>query len=327
MWGDGEYGTTTHPQYSTLDLWAKDTVRPIVNASCCPTFIIATTGAWLTILGWAITADVEIVVQPLIDIMWLGEATLYEDTHVYNVARVFAALRKSLHDLEAYYRGLALEPTPNTPSPASFPHPTTFTAADGSEVQFRYLQRLEDDAASVTFLAETVKSGASENVSRIVVKFVDRYGADAHRLLARANLAPALLYFGALDGKTMTTEQDVVKFGLYVGPIRMVVMEFVDGSTVADDAKRPDNAKEKLTNALRVLHAEDYVFGDLRAPNVMFTKDGELRLIDFNWAGKDGVATYPRRLSTTVRWAAGVEEFGPMRKEHDLEMLERLFPL
>ncbi|KAH8091679.1 hypothetical protein BXZ70DRAFT_898674 [Cristinia sonorae] len=182
MWGDGEYSPTTRPQYSTLDLWAKDTMRPIVNASCCPTFIIATTGAWLTILGWAITADVEVVVQPLMDIMWLGEATPYEDTHVYNVARVFAALRKSLHDLEAYYRGLALEPTPNTQSPASFPHPTTFTAADGSEVQFRYLQRLEDNAASVTFLAETVKSGASGIVNKIVVKFVDRYGADAHRL-------------------------------------------------------------------------------------------------------------------------------------------------
>ncbi|KAH8091693.1 hypothetical protein BXZ70DRAFT_1011097 [Cristinia sonorae] len=322
MFGEGSYDPITKAEYSTLDFWAKEGMGPYVNASCCPTFILATAGAWLTILGFVVTGSpIEVVAQPLADILWLGEATPYEDTHVYNVARVFNALRRCLDELEAYYRGLTLPPT-SSPTPASFPYPTVYTH-DDAEVRFKYVQRLQDSASSIIFLAET-----EDEASKLVVKFVDRYGADAHRLLANAGYAPALHYFGSLDGRTPATAPDVMKSGLYIGPVRMVVMEYVEGTTlhdaVHDREDIPANVRQETTRALSILHNAGFVYGDLRSPNVMLSKSG-LKLIDFDWAGKEGVATYPRRLSKDIPWAKGVADFAPMRKAHDLEMLDKVF--
>ncbi|KAH8091727.1 kinase-like domain-containing protein [Cristinia sonorae] len=320
--GEGGCDPITKAEYSTLNCWSKEGMRPYVNASCCPTFILATAGAWLTIFGFVIIGSpIEVVAQPLVDIMWLGEATPYEDTHVYNVARVFNALRRCLDELEAYYRGLTLPPT-SSPTPASFPYPTVYTCGE-DEFRFKYVCRLEEGAWSATFLAET-----EDETSKLVVKFVDRYGADAHRLLANAGYAPALHYFGTLDGRTPTTTPDVMKSGLYVGPVRMVVMEYVEGTTLHDAVRDgediPANVRQEIAHALSILHNAGFVYGDLRSPNVMLSKSS-LKLIDFDWAGKEGVATYPRRLSKDIRWAKGVADFAPMRKAHDLEMLDKVF--
>ncbi|KAH8091732.1 hypothetical protein BXZ70DRAFT_898781 [Cristinia sonorae] len=331
MWGEGGCDPITQAEYSTLNCWAERDMKPYVNATCCPTFILATAGAWLTILGFVIVGSpIKVVAQPLMDIMWLGEATPSEDTHVYNVARVFNALRRCLDELEAYYRGITLPPTSRhtlpTPTSASlFPYPTMYTH-DNAEVRFKYL--ITDDALSrrrcFLALAET-----EDKTSKLVVKFVDRYGADAHRLLANAGYAPALHYFGTLDGRTPTTSPDVMKSGLYIGPLRMVVMEYVEGITlhdaVHDEEDIPANVRQEMADALSILHNAGFVYGDLRSPNVMLTKGGP-KLVDFDWAGKDGVATYPRRLSKDIPWAKGVADFAPMRKAHDLEMLEKLFP-
>ncbi|KAH8091692.1 hypothetical protein BXZ70DRAFT_898736 [Cristinia sonorae] len=329
MWGEGGCDPITQAEYTALNCWAEGDMKPYVDATCCPTFILATAGAWLTILGCVIVGNaIEMVVQPLEDIMWLGEATPYEDTHVYNVARVFNALRRSLDELEAYYRGVTLPPSTSSPTPpsptaaVSFPYPTMYTH-DDAEVRFKYVQRLQDSASSVAFLAET-----EDKTSKLVVKFVDRYGADAHRLLANAGYAPALHYFGSIDGRTPATTPDVMKSGLYIGPVRMVVMEYVEGATlhdaVHDREDIPANAKQETARALSILHNAGFVFGDLRSPNVMLSKSG-LKLIDFDWAGKEGVATYPRRLSKGIPWAKGVADFAPMRKAHDLEMLDKVF--
>ena len=54
----------------------------------------------------------------------------------------------------------------------------------------------------------------------------------------------------------------------------------------------PGNAREQVEGAIRKLHENRFVFGDLRAPNVLFSK-GKVFLIDFDWAGKIGEARYP----------------------------------
>jgi len=75
------------------------------------------------------------------------------------------------------------------------------------------------------------------------------------------------------------------------------------------------------------LHQADYVFGDLRGPNVMITKNNEVMFIDFDMVGKHGESTYPIMMSPSIQWADGVADgLCVMLKEHDLEMLKRLVP-
>lgn len=66
------------------------------------------------------------------------------------------------------------------------------------------------------------------------------------------------------------------------------------------------------------------MFGDLRPPNVMITKDEEVKLIDFNWAGEEDQAKYPSLISPEISWPEGVKPLALMRREHDFDMLNKL---
>jgi len=76
-------------------------------------------------------------------------------------------------------------------------------------------------------------------------------------------------------------------FGLHLGPLRMVVKDYVDGENgeVPELGDRPRDTHERVKAAIERLHASVYVFGDLRPPNIMFS-DRKVLLVDFDWAGK-----------------------------------------
>jgi serine/threonine protein kinase len=218
--------------------------------------------------------------------------------------------------------------------PRLFPYPTKFkdfytSVTPGPEcTEFEYIDAFSADTANVTFLAK-VKSPDQ----KLVIKFVDWYGAEAHELLARNGLAPRLLYCGLLDGTqdfriTDGHPQGSAKVcGLHVGPMRMVVMDFIEGKTVEKMSPVPSDAREKTLKAIKKLHDAQLVFGDLRAPNVMIS-EGKVFLIDFDWAGRVGQARYPRNLSRSVNWPAKAEdlEMMPILMDHDLTMLDSSFP-
>ena len=69
-------------------------------------------------------------------------------------------------------------------------------------------------------------------------------------------------------------------------------------------------------------HNKRLVCGDLRPPNVLFS-GGKVFLIDFDWAGKEGEARYPRGLSRSVTWAAGAQESERqlIEPKHDAKVL------
>ncbi|KAK0490450.1 hypothetical protein IW261DRAFT_13590 [Armillaria novae-zelandiae] len=92
-------------------------------------------------------------------------------------------------------------------------------------------------------------------------------------------------------------------------------------------AALPPNVVGDLERALNILHAEGLVFGDLRRRNIMIIpEDNTVRLIDFDWAGKENEARYPIHLnqSKEVKWADGVGSYGKIDKTHDLDMLNLL---
>ena len=99
----------------------------------------------------------------------------------------------------------------------------------------------------------------------------------------------------------------------------MVVMGYVDGDTLAR-AKQTMNeetiekVRSGVRSALKLLHDSGLVFGDLRPPNVMLTKTGKVKLIDFNWAGEEDQAKYPALMSQGIAWPEGVKALAVIRE-------------
>ena len=146
-------------------------------------------------------------------------------------------------------------------------------------------------------------------------------------------MAPRLLYCGLLNGEddvrnAGSRARGIIKTGgLYCGPIRMVVMEHIEGDTVDKVSAPPKNAREKTEETIQKLHDAQLVFGNLRPSNVMLSWD-KLFLIDFDWAGRLNEARYPMTLPRNVRWPREARELEmkPILMDHDWFMLDQLFP-
>jgi tRNA A-37 threonylcarbamoyl transferase component Bud32 len=108
-----------------------------------------------------------------------------------------------------------------------------------------------------------------------------------------------------------------------VGLMQMVVMEFVQGEQWFSPLHSP-LYWEKLKGAIQLYHAEGFVHGDLRAPNILVTPDGP-KILDFDWAGKIGDAKYLRVLNhKDITWHDEADINEPIVAEHDIFMLDQL---
>ena len=88
---------------------------------------------------------------------------------------------------------------------------------------------------------------------------------------------------------------------------------------------------QDIHDAIKLLHSNDLVFGDLRTPNIMVVPNGsgsDARcrdvLMDFDWVGTHGIGRYPASLDTgLVDWVSGIKRYGIMDKAHDIAMLNK----
>ena len=254
-------------------------------------------GPWITVMG-AVMTD-KMIVQRLTDMLWLVDSSTEEAKRVYLAARVFSALRLCLHKLKTYYEDISkndkIPPLKDSFHPRFFPDPTHYVDRTTSDtVEFTYLEPLAQSEDCATFLAQT--NAAQE---KVVVKFVSRYGVEVHDFLAEKGHAPRLRYHGSLDandGDGLFSEQSDSALergmgqsldGLFMGPLKMVVMDFI---TPSPDTFQPsDPHRGQVQDVLRILHSAGYVFGDLRSPNVLFDIQGKVKLIDFDWTGRYNV--------------------------------------
>ncbi|KIK15018.1 hypothetical protein PISMIDRAFT_115941 [Pisolithus microcarpus 441] len=312
--GDGASDPSAQGAFSYLRIFCQDNNRNIRLRTCCPAFIIAHAGPWLTILGGIITS--KCVVQRLTDCVWVPIHSTHDDDHYLRIARIFYVLRESIELLQlSYERKMEpYNPLCYAPHPRFFPSIHVFSEG-GVQVEFEYEDPLERDDTCVTYRAKTVGT-CPEN---IVVKFVTRYGVDAHQTMADAGFAPKLRYFGSIGTGANAT---------WYGKLKMVVMDYVEGLTLSDALERgevPADFPTRLREAIAFLHGAGFVFGDLREPNIMLTPgDKVVQLIDFDWAGKDGEAVYPLSLSSHIQWPIGVAGLKRIKKEHDLSNLVRI---
>lgn len=255
------------------------------------------------------------IVQRLTDYIWVGLDSVLNESHITNVARIFYALKANLGKLEFYYE--KVQPSDDLPADSRYFPSITAYFHSGRFVDFKYVGFLENCPDCITLRARTTTEPAQD----IVVKFVDRYGERAHRILADEGLAPKLFFCGS---PCFSEEQPTYR------SLSMVVMEYIDGETLAQvkkemNAQTTENVRLELRRALDLLHDRGLVFGDLRPPNVMITKAQRVKLIDFNWAGEKGQAKYPYLMSPGINWPEGVTPLAVMETDHDLDMLSKLF--
>ncbi|KAF8178430.1 hypothetical protein BJ912DRAFT_665438 [Pholiota molesta] len=360
-WGEGGSDASTQAGLSMKRLWSEDDMPGVtyVRDRCsCPTLMLVGGGPWLGVLGGVFTD--KVIVQRLTDMMWIAQSSTYEDSRAYRFAQTMVALRESLLVLKEYYKKLIEDDVPkftmHEPHPRFYPYPTS-CEVDSLTLRWTYVEALDSYSTCVTYLAE-VDSENNPSLGqglKLVIKFVDRYGDEAHRLLAADGHAPKLWYCGPLTSSMPSTSPLVSPSplpGIALGPLRMVVMDHV---SEAASPKISIPMREQLTNILTKLHQEGYVFGDLRRPNVFLDKKGLVKLIDFDWAGpydrslpetlqdddpldlipcdipaiteKSGntsFATYPMDLSKQAFEKTGAEDLKAIRPVHDWRMLRMI---
>ena len=144
-----------------------------------------------------------------------------------------------------------------------------------------------------------------EGNRKVAVKFINgMYGKEAHQLLHQSNLAPQY-YF---------------EYSIW-SCWRAIVMELVEGTLLLDYCA-PNHSvleavKDNLQNVLAVLKEGSYVHGDLRSNNIIVTASGGVKVVDFDWAGKKGVAHYPFDINTDIAWPLGVQAGTCIEEQHD----------
>ena len=144
----------------------------------------------------------------------------------------------------------------------------------------------------------------------IVVKFAQMYCPEAHKLLANHSLAPQLLYHKEIEG----------------AGIHFVVMEWLDANFTTKLIGKDEDSKQfvrSLHEVVCALHGEGFVFGDLHLPNILIMKGG-LKLVDFDWCGKEGEAQYPANLFDMIGWPEGIRGEGKITQDHDKAWFKQL---
>jgi serine/threonine protein kinase len=271
--------------------------------SCCPCFLVAIAGPWITVLGAVFVQ--KVIVQHLAGPLYLSPELLHPSSTTNDVLRLFYALRRSLRELRGHYSHLPRQLT----NARLFPYAQSYAdLTAGITMNLDYVTLLSDESRAV-YLAKV-------DGTDVVVKFASTYCVDAHNLLAKNNLAPNIIYDGTK--------------GPFYGGLSMIVMEYVKSETLTQflqsspSQERLDVIINSVTTAIELLHAVELVFGDLRTPNILVGEDGHVKLIDFDWCGVHGKHRYPFIVGNGIEWAKGVGPLAIMYKQHDLFMLERL---
>ena len=99
------------------------------------------------------------------------------------------------------------------------------------------------------------KAELDQSHRSVIVKFVSRYNAAAQRLLAEQGLAPHI-HYASIEDSTAP---------MY-GGYHMVVMDFWDGN---NPSELSGELMGRVSEAIQLLHSNNFVFRDLRLPNIL----------------------------------------------------------
>jgi len=244
-----------------------------------PCFLLHLCGPWLGISGGVFGK--KTIVEPLTSMIPLLPM-LHHPEHLLTVLATLKALKDGLKELEDYYKSVKPD-NPNIPRQSFYPYPNSFRNQNNKQIQFIYLKELDENKS--LFLIKEQNFQNNETANQWIIKFVPGgYGYDVHHYCQDKNIAPKIIAFETLEGDW-----------------KMIIMEYLAPDSFENlytylQIHKLNNTdkqllKGKAMDIVKLLHDVGFVHGDLRPSNFMISlKDRSLKLIDYDWAGKDSVA-------------------------------------
>jgi hypothetical protein len=259
----------------------------------------------------------------------------YNEDHRSMVTNCLAALRESFSALQDYYNSISSSEDSVNPDDVSiaddasedipvdatfdsstidtgipsegYPYAASYTSLQIPNITTRFTYLYRPYPTKLLFLAQS-------DQKQLFIKFTRQYSKEAHLLLSEKRFAPKLLGFEALPGGWL-----------------MVVMESVAKSHQSLSLLTPSDRskyRQRIEDIVTLLHENGFVHGDLRSSNLLVPSaaTGEVLLVDFDEAGRDGIATYPPNLNTTdIKRPKTAVDGALITKKDDEFMLSELF--
>lgn len=180
----------------------------------------------------------------------------------------------------------------------------TFTSPSDSHKHWMFLGK-----AAVTETEE----------EQVLIKLVQgNYGKDAHQIAAQHGFAPQLHGTARLDGAPNGHIMECLDKRSWHHPRGDMF------SLPTND--HYDKLEAEINRFLKFLTEKRLVHGDLRANNMYIRVQDdkvELRILDWDWAGKAGVARYPINLNPAANLPGGAGEL--IYPEHDRTTIMKHF--
>lgn len=263
------------------------------------------TGPYVGVAG-AVFLDLP-VCEPLTPVMPLFY--LPHNKHMMlQTARMFKALKVAIADLEAFYSQLFDQQHLNSRQQLTYPYINS-VKINQTEAMLTYVNKL--DSGQYVFQARL--EGESVVARDVIVKFAETYSKECHEACYELGMAPELIVCEQITGGWV-----------------LVVMELLTEHTtlfsLAQDGSLSRSTADVVEASVKRLHGKGFVHGDLRLPNIMMGPDNSIKLIDFDCAGRSGVAVYlPFRNRQDIKWHPDAKLGGVIRVEHDTYMLNAEF--
>ena len=264
---------------------------------CCPMpcFLVEFVGIHMNVYGAVFTGT--ICVDKLAGV-WLA----YQPNNRWRmeeIARVFKALKLALNQVQDYYGNLHTASIPH-----SFPRFTSYLDINTNCLtSFSYVSEIK----------QHVYYGQCGG-NKIVIKFVERYCAEAHKVMASVGYAPKLY-------SCMKVSPHYI----------MVVMEHLKALPLHRFIQKHSECKKAILDvcerALGILHEHNFCHGDFRENNILVDEaNGELsvKIVDFDWCGKVNEVKYPLFMNhDNIDWPDTAGDKLLITKEHDKYWLSK----
>ena len=267
-----------------------------------PAYLIELVGPQLTISGAVYGRYV--FVDRLVDPVWL--VPHQREEAMIRIARIFKALKEAIGEIRQYY---------TKETRVTWPRFPIFQSFYNGNIQYEKAIKRHTFKGTLTYY----NNGTSQNV---VVTFVKWYSHETHKFMDSRKYAPQLIHYEERVGGTQYT----VIVMEYI-PDAMPLDEFL--KYAANDFYSFNTIKElvrtRCTKALKVLHDKGFCHGKISSKSILgkAPKNGDIQIfiVNYEWAGKQGEATYP--LSANIP-----EEVQPgklITRDQDKDQLEKLF--
>jgi hypothetical protein len=284
--------------------WQAREKYPFLQATCCPALLLEVVGPHLRVsaLYWLQSVVVR-PLTPFINLLWFSD----DDDQMITIARILAVITTAQQELNKVYSQppppVSTWRLPGSSRSAVLSLAMPYPMAD-------YVQAGVVPTGKLVYVATVPGSG-----QQVLVRFVRRYGREAHATWAAAGLAPELNHFKRLPGGWLLVEMEWLdaKDG-------WVELASWRDSDVAAAASAAQAALQRAHSLYGATPQQVFAHGDMRVQNIMVRNIGlsyEVRFVDFELSGEAGKALYPAYLSPHIKWPAGVEFGKPLLQEHD----------